>query len=340
MVTIYKIAKEAGVSPSTVARALRGSGYCSPDKREKIAAIAKRLGYVPNHAARSLKSKRTQKILFCIPDIYNPFYFRMIKGATDVLDRYGYFPVLCHTKGDADIELKMLGNLQQGYGDGMIFVSFDFNARNIAAVKASGCPVVLTNNYQSPSGQDTFDCVYVDTYEGIRMAAEYFIRQGHQSIGYIGGNTATQTGRERLAGFLRALQDHNLQGSQRFFKVGDFSMESGRQAMRELIAQGNLPSALVAANDLMAIGAIKACQQEAIRIPGQMAIIGMDNSDLAQLLGLSSIQMREEEIGRQAAELLMQRIEHGGCEKRTVRLQPELVLRTTSQAGPGAASAL
>ena len=89
MASMYEIAREAGVSASTAARALRGTGYCSPESKEKVLAAAKRLGYIPSHAARSLKLKRTQKILFCIPDIYNPFYFRMIKGVTDVLEKIG-----------------------------------------------------------------------------------------------------------------------------------------------------------------------------------------------------------------------------------------------------------
>jgi LacI family transcriptional regulator len=332
MATIYEIAKEANVSPSTVARALRGTGYCSAEKRVKIRALAQRMGYVPNHAARSLKSKRSQKILFCIPDIYNPFYFRMIKGASEVLERFDYFPVLCHTKGDPQMELKMLRNLQEGYGDGMIFVSFDFNERNIAAVNESGCPVVLTNNYQSPAGSDTFDCVYVDTYEGIRIAAQHFIDRGFERIGYIGGNTKTQTGRERFSGFLRAMQDRALPINQHLFKVGDFSMDSGRSAMAELVRDGRLPQALVVANDLMAIGASQFCQENRIRIPQDMAVIGMDNSDLAVCLGLSSIHMCEEELGKKAAELLMQRILHGSHEKLTIRLQPQLILRTSSEA--------
>ena len=333
MATIYEIAKAAGVSPSTVARALRGTGYCSREKRELIQQIAREMGYVPNHAARSLKSKRSQKVLFLIPDIYNPFYFRMIKGASEVLEEHQYFPVLCHTKGDPALVMKMLGNLQQGYGDGMIFVSFDFNPRNTAAVNASGCPVVLTNNYQSPDGRDAFDCVYVDTFEGIRMAAQHFISRGFTRIGYIGGNTATQTGRERFAGFQHALQHSNIAADQRLFKVGDFSMESGRRAMQELIDQRTVPPALVVANDLMAIGAMRVCKEQGIRIPGDLAVMGMDNSDLAQFLDLSSIHMREEEIGRNAARLLMQRIDNPRMEKRTIRLQPSLVLRKTSEEG-------
>ena len=332
MATIYEIAQEVGVSPSTVARALRGTGYCSKEKYEKIIAAAKRLNYAPSHAARSLKSKRTNKILFLIPDIYNPFYFGMIKGASDVLDQHGYYTILCHTRGDKEMEKKMLGSLKEGYGDGMIFVSFDFNKENIDVVNACSLPVVLTNNYQSLSGKDHFDCVYIDTFEGIYMACKYFISQGFRKIGYIGGDTAVQTGRERFAGFLKAMNEGNVPVNQKFLKEGDFSRASGEKSMEEMIAAGSVPEALVVANDLMAIGALKACKHHGLHIPQDVAIIGMDNSDLATCTApeLSSINMKEEDIGRYAAELLMERILKGRKEKRTIRLQPELFLRESS----------
>ena len=332
MASIYEIAQEVGLSPSTVARALRGTGYCSKDNRDKIIKVARRLNYVPSYAARSLKSKRTNKILFCIPDIYNPFYFRMIKGASDALEGYGYYAVLCHTKGDKEMERKMLGNLKEGYGDGMIFVSFDFNRENISEVNACAKPVVLTNNYQSPGGEDRFDCVYIDTFDGICMACRHMISQGFRRIGYIGGDTGIQTGRERFSGFIKAMNEGDRPIDQKLLKEGDFSRDSGERSMEELILAGTIPEAVVVANDLMAIGAMKACRRHGLRIPGDVAIIGMDNTDMATCFApeLSSIGMKEEEIGRHSAKLLMERILKGRTEKQTIRLQPELFVRASS----------
>ncbi|MCE5342515.1 MAG: LacI family transcriptional regulator [Eubacteriales bacterium] len=331
MASIYEIALEAGVSPSTVARALRGTGYCSQENRERILEIAKRMNYIPSHAARSLKSNRTNKVLFCIPDIYNPFYFRMIRGVSDVLEQYDYLPLLCFTKGHVETELKMLRNLQEGYGDGMVFVSFNFSPQNISVVNNCNRPVVLTNNYQSPTGDDKFDCVYIDTFQGIYMACEHFIQEGFTHIGYIGGNVTVQTGRERFDGFLRAMRDYNVNIDQRYLCQGDFSMASGEAAMRHLLAQPALPEALVVANDLMAIGAYRVCLDAGIRVPEDIAIIGMDDSELANCMNLSSVQMCEEEIGGKAAKLLMDRILHGPREKKVVRLQPQLALRASSE---------
>lgn len=334
MATIYEIAQEVGLSPSTVARALRGTGYCSKDSHDRIMDVARRMNYVPSHAAKSLKSKRTNKILFCIPDIYNPFYFGMIKGASDVLEEYGYYAILCHTKGDKEMEKKMLRNLKEGYGDGMIFVSFDFNKENIAEVNACSKPVVLTNNYQSPKGEDRFDCVYIDTFEGICMACRHMISQGFQRIGYIGGDSGIQTGRERFSGFLKAMNEANLPIDQKLLKEGDFSRSSGEKVMEELIIADTIPEALVVANDLMAIGAMKACRRHRLRIPEDVAVIGMDNTDMATCASpeLSSIGMKEEEIGMYSARLLMERIQKGRAEKQTVRLQPELFFRASSTA--------
>lgn len=331
MASIYEIAQEAGVSPSTVARALRGSGYCSKENRDRIQEIARRLNYCPSHAARSLKNNRTNKILFCIPDIYNPFYFRMIRGVSDILEQHDYLPVLCPTKGDLLIESKMLRNLQEGYGDGMVFVSFDFSPANISLVNACNRPVVLTNNYQSPNGNDRFDCVYIDTVEGIYMACRHFIDEGFTRIGYIGGNTNVQTGRERFEGFMKAMRDSGVPVDQRLLREGDFSMASGENAMADMMRQGTLPEALVVANDLMAIGAYRVCMQAGVRVPEDIAIIGMDDSDLANCMNLSSVQMHEEDIGREAARLLMDRIQHGPREKQVIRLQPHLALRASSE---------
>ncbi len=330
MASIYEIAKEAGVSASTVARALSGRGYCSPDKRKAILAVAKRLNYSPSHAARSLKSNITKKVLFCIPDIYNPFYFKMIRGVSEVLEQHDYLPLLCPTKGDLATELKMLQNLQEGYGDGMVFVSFNFTPDNISVINASGRPVVLTNNYpQTP--QDQFDCVYIDTYEGIAMACRHLIDRGIRRIGYIGGAQSAQTGRERRAGYTSTLEAAGLSINPDWMPEGDFSKASGEAAMRRLAQLDQRPEAIVVANDLMAIGALRVCAELGIRVPQDLAIIGMDDSDSAQLVGLSSIQMFEDEIGRHAAELLMERIMHGPRPRKTIRLLPKLSIRGSSE---------
>lgn len=330
MSTIYDIARAAGVSPSTVARALSGSGYCSPEKKALICDLARSMKYNPTHSAKTLKSKRSNKILFCIPDIYNPFYFRMIKGASDVLDKKGYFPILCHTRGQLDLELKMIKNLSERYGDGMILVSFNFTEKNIAAVNQCSMPVVLTNKYSSADpAEDEFDYVYIDTFEGIRLATNTLIRLGHKRIAYIGGNQHTQTGRERHRGYLAALKSADVTPDPEIQLTGDYTTAGGARSARKLLRMPSRPTAIVCANDLMAFGVLKTCRDAGVKIPDEISLIGMDNTETASFSfpTLTSIAMKEEEIGHYAGEFLLERILDNRTEKRSIRLLPEIVIR-------------
>lgn len=327
MPNIYDIARKAGVSPSTVARALRGTGYCSPEKKELVQRIADEMNYNPTHAAKTLKSNRTQKILFCIPDIYNPFYFKMIKGASDVLEQNGYFPVLCHTKGLLELELKMIQNLCERYGDGMILVSFNFSRDNIGAVNSSRMPVVLTNHYESEdSSKDTFDYVYIDTHEGIRMATLYLAGLGHRRIAYLGGKKDTQTGQERLQGYLDAMSEEKLSVTSRYVLSSDYTSAGGEAVARELLRADPKPTAIVCANDLMAFGVLKVCHEYNLRVPQDISLIGMDNTETASWSSpqLTSVTMREEEIGHFAGRFLMERILDGRKKRKTMRLMPDI----------------
>lgn len=167
------------------------------------------------------------------------------------------------------------------------------------------------------------------------MACSHLIARGMTHIGYIGGNARKQTGRERFEGFLSAMQEAGVPVDQHFLREGDFTMALGAKAMNELLDLPRRPEALVVANDLMAVGAYKACQDRGLSMPGDIAIIGMDDSDLARFVGLSSVKMKEEQIGREAAHLLMDRILNGTGDKKVIRLQPELALRASSETGLG-----
>ena len=337
MSTIYQIAKKVGLSPSTVARALRGTGYCSPKARERVRKAAAALDYSPTHAARMLKSKRSSKILFCIPDIYNPFYFGMIKGASDVLERHGYFTVLCPTRHRVEEELRLLQSLRERYGDGMILVSFNFNRRNIDPINRGGMPVVLTNRYDSRGGGDRFDYVFIDTRKGISLATRHLLASGHRRVAYIGGFPSEQTGAERLAGYRDAMREADVPIDDGMVMNSDYTRAGGFTAGRLLLSRARGPTGVVAANDLMAIGFMQACDEAGVRIPADICVVGMDNTDLATFVKphLTSVVMREEDIGSNAATLLIERILGGRTARKTIRLEPELVVRESSGGSRG-----
>lgn len=331
MSTIYDIARETGFSPSTVARALSGRGYCGEAAREVILEAAKRLQYVPVQAAKVLKNKKTKKVMFCIPDIYNPYYFSMIEGANRVLEKHGYYMVLVHSEHNKSKELGFVEALKEQFVDGLIMGSFDFYPGLIQAIRGASVPVVLTNFYESGDGKDNFDCVYVDHTKAIYIATAEMIERGHRNIVFMGGKNTEQTGIERLRGYRAAMEDRGLKYDERYVISSDFTRGGGRRDF-ETFMKRKLPfTAVVASNDLMGIGCMNACQKLGISIPEDVSIVTLDNTDYCACTfpRLSSVNMMQYQIGYNSAELLMERIEEKRDYKKVVMLEPTLVERNS-----------
>lgn len=331
MSTIYDIARETGFSPSTVARALSGKGYCSETSREVILEAAKRLHYIPIQAAKSLKSKQTRKVMFCIPDIYNPYYFSMIEGANRVLEKHGYYMVLVHSEHDKNKEMGFIEALKERFVDGLIMGSFDFYPGLIQAIRSSSVPAVLTNFYESGDGRDNFDCVYVDHTKAIYIATAKMIEKGHKNIVFLGGNNTEQTGIERLRGYRAAMEDRGLKYDEKLVISSDFTRKGGRRDF-ELFMKKNIPfTAIVASNDLMGIGCMNACQKAGLSIPEDVSIVTLDNTDYCSCTfpRLSSVNMMQYQIGYNSAALLMERIQEKREYKKVIMLEPTIVERNS-----------
>lgn len=338
MSTIYHIAKELGISASTVSRALSGKGYCSESVRQQVIRTAQELNYAPVHAAKMLKTKKTEKILFAVPDICNPFYFDMINGINRVLEQHGYLLILFYTKHSLKEELRAIQTLKEQYADGMIMVSFNFCKENIEAINQLEAPVVLTNKYEtsSPDSYDRFDYVYVDTYAAVKEATEHLLDLGLEEIAYLGGSMGEQTGYERYCGYRDAITGAGLTLRPDYIFESDFTETGGYYGARHLLSLSERPRGIVAANDLMAIGAMQAAEEMDIRIPGELAVTGIDNLELSSRVkpGLTSVAMMQEEIGRHAATILMRRLQGRAVEERHVRLMPKLIVRGSTAAIP------
>lgn len=331
--TIYHIAERVGVSPSTVSRALSGRGYCGKETKAKILKAAQEMNYAPDNAAKILKMRRTHKIIFAVPDICNPFYFDMINGINQVLEEHGYLMILFYTKHSLEEELKAIQNLREKVADGMIMVSFNFCEENIQAINAIQAPVVLTNQYVSKEGRDRFDYVYVDTFEAIRLGTGHLIEQGIRRIAYVGGSLSEQTGYQRFCGYLEAMREAGLPLDDRFVAESDYTENGGYASARKWLEQPDRPEGIVAANDLMAIGVMKACEEAGLRIPEDVSVVGMDNLDIGSRVypKLTSVALMQEEIGRQAALMLMKRLEGPPpAGNGQVKLLPKLVVRHSS----------
>lgn len=328
---IKDIARITGYSTSTVARALSGSGYCDIEKKKKILAVAKELNYQSNSSAIALRRGYTKRILFCIPDICNIFYFKMIQGVIEALEANGYYAMLYTTEKSLQKEIDIIRLLKQKFCDGMIMVSFDFCEANIAVIRDCGCPVVLTNKYDGQIAGDNFDCIFVDHTMGMAMATEHLLSRGCKNMVVITGDRTEQTTRERLDGYLQTLEKYGLPYDSTRILNGQYNNEGAYKAFSRFIQDGGKADGLIVSNDYAAMGILRYCHEYGIRIPDDLKLISFDNTDYAISCAptLTSVDMRQYEIGKYAAEVLLERLK-GRKEIRNIILQPTLVERQSS----------
>ncbi len=329
MATIYDVSKKTGLSASTVVRALNGTGYCSQSSRDAILEAAHELGYVPHQAAKALKSHITQKVMLCIPDIMNPYYFAMIQGATQVLDRYGYNIILGYTMHSPKKELEVLESLKGRYVDGLIFGSFDYSPQLIQAIRDTDLPTVITSFYESAEEQDFYDCVHVNQPRAAWIATEYCLRNGHTRIAFLGGDAGEQNTRERFEGYRKALEERDIALEESLAIHADFTREGACHAFRSFLEQGGECTAVVACNDLMGVGCMNVCRDMGIRVPDDISIVSLDNTDYCLCTDppMTSVDMMQRQVGEEAANFVMNRILEKRRFQKNMAFSPVLVVR-------------
>ena len=330
--SIYKIAQITGYSPSVVARALSNSGYCNEEKRRRVLEVARQINYQPNQAARSLRSNKTKQILFCIPDICNPFYFEMIDGVLHVLEEHGYYAMLYPSKKSLEREIQMIERFKSHFYDGIIFVSFDFCEENISALRRAKVPAVLTNHYPGQRPNDNFDYVFSDHTLGMQLAAEHLLQKGCRNTLLLSGDIRKQTSHERYEGFLRAMQAAGLTPQPEYLLNGEYSAEASYRVFAQFMESGRPVDGIIASNDLSAVGILRYCREHGIQIPQEVRIVSFDNTDYAKtaLPPLTSIDLKQYDIGVAAAELLLERLEGGRTAPSNSFLSPALIVRSST----------
>jgi len=303
-VTLRDIARLSGVNISTVSRALTGSYGVRRQTREKVLAVAERLRYRPNRVARGLATGRSHTFGLIISDIRNPFFAEVARGVEDTASAAGYDIVLCNSDLDPAKQMRYVRSLLEKRVDGLLMNSVAGLTRHQQEELAgSGVPVVLLN---VPPGARTFSTVSADNFQGGFRAGRYLIELGHRTIAHLTGPRQHGNLTERARGFLKAAQSSDKQVAPTVIH-GQHTFQGAYEMTRKLLARHSKVTAIFAANDAMAFGAIRAIVEAGLSIPEDLSLIGFDNVELSSIIRppLTTIHQPKYEMGQAAAEILL-----------------------------------
>lgn len=327
--TIKDIARKANVSYGTVSRALNNKYGVKRETRERVLAVAVKMGYSPNAIARGLVNKSTQSIGLVIPDILNPFYPGVAVGIEDKALQSGYSVFFCNTNHDKKREIQSLKLLAEKRVDGIILAP-GLEDPNIPDSLVNGdIPIVhICRRYVEPSKS----FVVIDDERGGFLATKHLIEQGYKKIGFIGAKDQALNLDERFEGYKQAFQKFGLQIDKRYIYASDFQRQTGYRIVRKMLADGDYPRAIFAENDILALGVIQAIREAALSIPGDIAVVGFDDIPFASFpeVQLTTIGQPKYEMGEIAVSILLDQMSGRNTEPRKVILEPQLIVRKSS----------
>ncbi len=307
-VTIADVARVAAVSTQTVSRAINNKGEIRPETRQHVLAIAERMGYQPNTLARALASDRTWTLGLVVPDVTNPYFAEIIRGAEDAALPYEYSIFLCNTNEDPQRERKLLSLLESKRVDGVIICSPALSDDTLIHSLARQRFAIIVNH---PPVGNVVGAIWVDNLAGTRQAVEHLLADGRQQIGLIYGTPETFSRRQRCQAYKETLVTHGIAVDPALLEACAPQLEDGHRAARCLLERMPTLDALVCHNDLVAVGALQACAELGRRVPIDVAVIGFDNIPLSQLIWpkLTTLHYPIAQLGGQAVEMLLQHVD-------------------------------
>lgn len=329
--TIDDVARLSGFSRSTVSRVLSNNPNVNPQTRAIIRQVISENNYQPNSLARGLAQGGINIVALIVGDIRNPFYSHLIWHAEQILHKNGYMTLLCNSNYDNKKTEDFLDTaIQYGYA-GIITVSVGNDESIANRLNHMPCPVVLLNRYLPHFNGDV---VVTDNFTGGYLATKHLIELGHTKIGFLKGPDNSAVTHDRFSGFEKAMQNFSITINQQYIGNGDLSMDSGYNYGMHLVAlDKNSPTAVVAGNDLMALGVINALEQSGMHVPNDVSIVGFDDIPIASLKGISLTTIRQpvKDLGETAASLIIKRLTCNEPRKRKVLFDPELIIRSTTK---------
>jgi LacI family transcriptional regulator, repressor for deo operon, udp, cdd, tsx, nupC, and nupG len=325
MIKMRDVAKHAHVSTATVSRVLRNPSTVKEETRLKVLKVIEELNYQPNILARQLRTNKTNTILIVIPTITNTVFAEMLGGIESVATQNDYRVLLGNSNHQTERNIGYLDYLKQKQVDGVIFLTSELG-ENILNEIASEHPMVLASEYIQGA---RFPMVSIDNVLCGQKATEHLIELGHSRIAHLSGPFESLLSLDRLNGYKEALSAHHIKFDETLVQEGQFSFESGNRIMKEWLSRPHPPTAVFAANDEMAIGAMKAALELGKRIPEDLAMVGFDNIRFSSVFepSLTTIAQPFFEMGAESMNLLIQQINQEPIPNNHFVLKSDLVIR-------------
>ncbi len=330
MVTIKDVAKMAGVSTSTVSRAISGKIPVDKETIDKVMKAVKALDYEPNALAKGLKEGKTNTIALIIPNIGNPLFPPLAKGVEEVARKNGYTVILCNTEDNLDIEKKYIDKMNKRLVDGFIIATAVDGSDHILSMRDEGVPVVLLIRHMG----DSVDAVILDNFKGAYDAVTYLCNREHKKIAIINGRLELTLYKERFNGYLKALEDAELPMDNSLILDDSIGAGNGYDVTVNLLEKGIIPDAIFATTDLRALGAIRAIKDFGYKVPEDISVIGFDNVEFSELMDpqLTTVAQPLYSMGSLAMEKLIKIMNTKTIDKVSIdKINPELILRKSTR---------
>ena len=314
---IIDIAKLAGVSKSTVSRYLN-NGYVGAESREKIKKVIDETGFMPQSYAKSLRTGKTNLIGVIVPKISTETAPRVVQGITEVLSENNYDVLIANTNLSVEKEFEYLNIFKNNQVDGVIFMGTKITPRHKEIMNKLNVPIVVVAQYM-----DNYPCVYHDDFNAAKYMTEYLIGKGHKNIGFIGVYEEDRSvGLERENGYIAALKENDL-------KLGDFSYESGYELTKKLIKKKNIPTAIFAVTDNLAIATIDCLKDNGLNVPEDVAVVSIGDTRISQVVSpkLTTIHYHYKTSGRKSAEIMIELLKSGIRTSKTIKKDIKLSYR-------------
>jgi LacI family transcriptional regulator len=329
--TIEEVAAAAKVSKTTVSHALSGNRPVAAATHARIERAIEELGYRPSALARSLKLARSHTVGLIVPDVTNPFYPALARGLQEAVGAHGYLALLADTGGEGTQERRFVDEAVDRRVDGLVLSTFDLLPNDLESAVRAGIAAVSIGPQLSGPG---IDVVSADDKRAAGDAVEYLLERGHRRIATIAGPTATTLGAARLLGYRSRLAGAGVEPDPALVREADWTRDGGHAAAAELLALAEPPTAVFCANDLMAVGALDAAREAGVEVPGQLAVVGVDDIEAAGLVtpSLTTVRIPAHEVGRAGGELLLTRMQDPtrAREPVSVAVAHELIVRNSA----------